>query len=629
MNAKVSTLWQLMRGQRLRYGCAIVSMAAAVSLLYVVPLVIAAVIDGTLPGGKVHEAPQAVLRMLKSIAGERTNRVLLVAGISVIVITALSASLRYLFGRLAAIASESIARQLRNRLYDHLQHVPASYHDKAQTGDLVQRCTSDVDTVRLFYSSQVVEIARAALLMLIGLPLLLSMDWRLALVAFSLLPVIVLFAVIFFTKMQESFKKMDEAEGAMTTALQENLTGIRVVRAFARQDFERKKFREKNGKHRELNMRMYRIMATFWCISDYLCFTQLAIMLIAGAWRASAGTISVGLLVAFLNYEAALIWPVRQMGRILADLGKAMVSLGRIQEILQVSRESSATPEQSEAPLRFEGDIAFDNLSYSHGEKPVLHDVTFSVRAGETLAILGPSGSGKSTIANLLLRLYDYENGSITIDGREIRGLDRKLVRSQFGVVMQEPFLYSKTVRDNIKLGRHDAPDDDAVRAATVAAVHESIEKFEKKYETLVGERGVTLSGGQRQRVAIARALLRDAPILVLDDALSAVDTHTETQILDALKRRHGRRTTLVIAHRLSTLMHADRIIVLEKGRIVQSGTHDALIAHEGLYRRLWQIQSALEEDLSRELETRSTGFQPVNQSSPSPASALRHPTQE
>src|SRR5688500_11885080 len=270
MNAKVSTLWRFMRGQRLRYGCAIAAMAGSVSLLYLVPLVIAAVIDGTLPGGKVHEASQAVLRFLNSVGGGQTGRVLMAAGVAIVVVTTVSVALRYLYGRLAAFASESIARDLRNRLYDHLQHVPVSYHDKAQTGDLVQRCTSDVDTVRLFFSSQVVEIARASILMGIGLPLLLSQDWKLALVAFALLPVIVLFAVIFFTRMQDSFKKMDEAEGAMTTALQENLTGIRVVRAFARQDFDRDKFRARNGPQGARYMKMDRVMALIRSVCDLL-----------------------------------------------------------------------------------------------------------------------------------------------------------------------------------------------------------------------------------------------------------------------------------------------------------------------------------------------------------------------
>jgi ATP-binding cassette subfamily B protein len=281
-----------------------------------------------------------------------------------------------------------------------------------------------------------------------------------------------------------------------------------------------------------------------------------------------------------------------------------MVALGRIQEILGEPEESTPQKPADGLPHRAKGEIAFRDLSFSHGAKEILHGITLTVRAGETVALLGPSGSGKTTLVNLLLRFYDYTNGSITLDGAELKDLDRKYSRSQFGVVMQEPFLYSKTLRDNIKLARHSAADTEAIEAAAMAAVHDSIETFEKKYDTLVGERGVTLSGGQRQRVALARALLKEAPILILDDALSAVDTRTETMILDALKRRRGKETTLVIAHRLSTLMHADKIVVLDHGRIAQMGSHEQLLNEDGLYKKLWQIQGALEDDLTREMGT-------------------------
>jgi ATP-binding cassette subfamily B protein len=296
------------------------------------------------------------------------------------------------------------------------------------------------------------------------------------------------------------------------------------------------------------------------------------------------------------------LWPVREMGRTLTELGKATVSIGRIQEILDVPREADAPQPDKELPARITGDIRIDGVSLSYGEAKILDNVCLHVPAGQTLAIVGPSGSGKSTLIQLLLRLLDYEHGRIELDGMEIRDLSRKYVRGQFGVVMQEPFLYSKSLRENIRLGRHEAPDPEVIEGASIACIHESIEGFDKKYDTIVGERGVTLSGGQRQRVAIARAILRDAPILILDDALSAVDTHTETLILDALKRRRGQHTTIVIAHRLSTLMHADQIAVLEAGRVTQLGTHAELAGQDGLYKQLWQIQTALEEDLSREL---------------------------
>jgi ATP-binding cassette subfamily B protein len=606
---KSRTLWQLMHGQRGRYAAAIAALAAGTLLMYLNPLIVRGVIDGVL-GGRLPQAPPGVVQLMQGLnARWGVGATLACAGAALLAITAAGGGCRYLMGRWSAIASERIARHLRDRLYAHLQHLPMTYHDKAQTGDLVQRCTSDVDTVRLFYKDQVVEIARAVLLIVIGLPILLAVDWKLALLSMAVLPVIVLFAVFFFSRVQGSFKKTDEAEGAMTATLQENLTGIRVVRAFARQEFERDRFRTKNAGHRDLHWKLYKIMALYWASSDFLCFTQMALVLFGGAYRVAMGYTSVGTMVAFLVYAQMFIWPVRQMGRVLTELGKALVSVGRVQEILEVPEETGAERTPQAAPLnreaapRVRGEIVLENVHFAHGTKEVLQDVSLTIPAGSTVALLGPSGSGKTTLVQLLLRMYDYDRGSIRLDGTELKDLPRKYVRSQFGVVMQEPFLYSKTLRDNVKLGRHSAEDAEMVEAATLADIHHTIQSFDKQYDTLVGERGVTLSGGQRQRTALARAVLKDAPVLVLDDALSAVDTHTETTILDSLKRRSGRHTVILIAHRLSTLMHADQIAVMEKGRIVQLGTHDRLVAEDGgLYRRLWQIQSALEEDLREDM---------------------------
>jgi ATP-binding cassette subfamily B protein len=376
-----------------------------------------------------------------------------------------------------------------------------------------------------------------------------------------------------------------------------------VVRAFARGEFEKEKFAQVNGAYRDRWYRLMVIMAWFWSVSDLMCLSQLGIVLVAGSWHIVHGLISFGTFVAFWMLVNQFLWPVRHMGRVLSELGKATVALGRMQEVLDAPAEGHE-PDALVGRDRSAGHLRFENVTFAHGEEaPVLREISFEVAPGRSLALLGPSGSGKSTIINLLLRLYDYDRGRIELDGREIRQLPRKYVRAQVGVVMQEPFLYSRSLRDNIKLGRFDADDEEMFAAAQAACISGSIEQFDHGYDTEVGERGVTLSGGQRQRVCIARALLKDPPILVLDDALSAVDTRTESMILGALRQRAGRHTTIVIAHRLSTLKAADEILVLDHGQIIQRGRHEELVDRPGLYQRLWEIQSSLAEDLRSEME--------------------------
>ena len=603
--SKYVVLWQLMADQKWRYLAAIGMMAVASMAMLVPPWIIGQTINYVL-GEKELVGPGFLVRFLESLGdkfwwGEHL-------WLCVIVIAAfavLAGGTSFLKDRWAALACETIARRLRNRLYDHLQRLPCAFHDKSQTGDLVQRCTSDVETVKGFVGGQTIEVARMLIILLAMLPFMISLSGKLTIVAMSLMPLVLVVSTIFFKYVRRTFRKADEAEGAMTAVLQENLTGIRVVRAFARQEHERAKFAVKNAAQRDMYLKMRNLMAWYWSSTDLLCHLQNVLLVVIGAYWVMGGTVTVGTLFTFIAYENMIIWPMRGMGRLLTNLGKTTVSLERLEEILEQPAETAArdADEQRGAGVspadRSTGAISVRNLTFSFdGQTNVLEDVSFDVAPGQTLAILGPSGSGKSVLIHLLLRFYEYRQGSIRVGGTELRDLDRHDARTQFAVVLQEPFLYSKTLRDNIRLGHGVAVQEQIESAAHSACVHESIMEFDEKYDTLVGERGVTLSGGQRQRVALARAMVRDGTILLLDDCLSAVDTRTETRILSALRTRHAHRTTVVISHRLSALRQADQILVLDRGKVAQRGTHDELLAQEGLYAQLWRIQNSLEDDL-------------------------------
>ncbi|MEM7101281.1 MAG: ABC transporter ATP-binding protein [Pseudomonadota bacterium] len=599
-NSNYAGLWQITEGERVRYLGAVFAMGLTNICMFGAPIIGGHAID-VIHLNDITHADSILAWVTQTLFGEATQTSYLwVAALASIAITAVGGIFLYGRGRLAALASERIARRLREALYARLHAIEAGFYDTADTGDLVQRCSSDVETLRVFLVSDVIEIGRAIMLVLCLVPVLFSIHTTLAWLSLVMMPFLTIGAYIFFQKVKIVFEQTDESEAAMTATLQENLTGIRVVRAFARQDHEIDKFGQRNADFREKNKRLIELMGYYWSISDFFAMTQMGIVLFAGGYFALQGSITIGDLFIFMTCESIVIWPVRQLGRVLTDSGKAVIALGRVNHILTEPEESTGfVPPHGRA----RGDIQARQLQLNYGSAQVLTDFNIDIPAGETLGIVGPPGSGKTTFIRALLGLYPYKGGTLTIDGEEISSLDRKWLRHQIGVVLQDPFLYSRTISANIAVGRPNAPAEEVEMACREAALLDSIRSFPAGFDEMVGERGVTLSGGQRQRLALARALLKDPPVLVLDDSLSAVDTGTEADILGALRQRRGRATTLVIAHRLSSVMDADRILVMDQGRCVQLGTHDQLKQEPGIYQRLCVIQGALDRQITEEVK--------------------------
>ncbi|MEI6603257.1 MAG: ABC transporter ATP-binding protein, partial [Clostridia bacterium] len=416
-----------------------------------------------------------------------------------------------------------------------------------------------------------------------------------------LLPVMFFVTFFSFRKMASIWKAYEEAEAAMLTTIQENISGVRVVKAFGAQGFEARRFEEANAGFAKALLRINKPMAIFWSLSDLVTLSQYAVILIAGTLFAINGWITVGVFVSFLTYSFMLFWPVRHLAQLFVNMGQTAVATKRISEILDYPEE---TNEPGSAQPEIHGAITFENVSlyYEGSQNPILRDLSFKIEKGQTIGILGATGSGKSSIVHLLLRFHDYE-GSIKIDGNELTSIDRKWIRQKISVVLQEAFLFSKSIKENILFGDHEASEEKIHSTSRITSIHESIESFEHRYETVLGERGITLSGGQRQRIAITRTLLRDSAILVFDDSLSAVDMQTDAVIRDELKKHRQELTKIFISHRITTLSNADQILVLEDGKITQQGTHAELLAQEGLYRRVCVLQGILDEEVSAHAE--------------------------
>lgn len=578
---------------------ALIATIMMVIIGFLTPLLLSEIVDSIL-GSEPFTMPDFLMNPINDLGGRdflRQN--LWIPALALILMNVVNGVFTFIKGRSSAIASENIARKLRNDLYRHLQHLPFAYHVKAQAGELIQRCTSDVDTIRRFLAVQVMEVVNTVLMVVIAMGILLPRSVPITLYSLILVPPLFVFATWFFKMVHKSFEVADEADGVLNAVLQENLSGVRVVRAFGQQEREVEKFDRVNNDLRKKNLRLNELLAIYWGGGDAISMTQTLLTLVVCIIYACNGWITVGTLIVFTSTLGMLLFPIRQLGRTLSDAGKAMVSMKRVQAILH---EEAEPDEPNALKPDLHGDIVFDHVSFAYPDDNVLvlRDVSFTIPAGKTAAVLGGTGSGKSTMMYLLQRLYAPTSGKITIGGVDIQQIDRKYLRAHVGLILQEPFLYSKSIRENVGIT---APEQEAERiehAADIASASGFIAKADKGWETVVGERGVTLSGGQKQRIAIARTLLKDNNILIFDDSLSAVDTETDAQIRAALRHEQKDVTTLIISHRVTTLSQADLILVLENGQITQQGTHAELCSQPGLYQRINSIQNALEEELTQ-----------------------------
>ena len=559
----------------------------------IIPQIIRISIDNVIGGASTENLARPVQDLIAAFGGTAAlKQRMWILALAVVAVAVVNALARYFFRVSNARATETLVKTMRDTLFSHIERLPFQWHMSNHTGDIIQRCTSDIETTRNFISEQMTNLIRIVILLAMSTVFMFSMHVPLTFIALAPVPVVLWYSLFFHRKFRKGFEQCDENEGRLSAMAQENLTGVRVVRAFGREKYERERFEKHNEFYTSLWVRLGRLMSFFWASADVLSGLQIMLVVVFGVLFCLRGSMTSGEYIAFISYNGMLVWPVRMLGRMISEMSKAGVGIDRIGYIMDAEEEKD--PEGALTPP-MDGDIVFDHVTFAYENGPeMLHDVSFTIPAGTTLGILGGTGSGKSTLMYLLDRLYPLpaDSGKITIGGTDIADISLEHLRQNIGIVLQEPFLFSRTLRDNLGIATADLDEaglDEAVRAA---CLDETVRSFTRGYETFVGERGVTLSGGQKQRAAIARTLTRKTPIMIFDDSLSAVDTETDAKIRAALEKRFGSATIILISHRITTLSRADRVLVLDHGRVSQLGTPEELSSQPGLYREIENIQS-------------------------------------
>ena len=545
------------------------------------------------------QLPNFLLEIFKK--GDTVLDIILMVSLSMIILQAIRSVLRFIDNYMQGALAQYIAHRLRTRLYKHICNLPFSYHKNSDVGDLIQRSTSDIDQVANFVAQQVPNFIGIFVTVGIGAYQVGKISLTLMWVSLIIVPITAISSVVYFRYCNKKFDEIEKVESDMTTIIQENVNSARVVRAFSNEKYEFDKMDKANLKYTKKNEKFNTVMAAFWGVSDFTVFLQYAATVFTGIMLAKDGALGGADIIAAMLLMNMLVWPMRGLGRIVASFGKANVAAKRIGEIFDMESEFNINGDKKP---EITGDIEFKNVSFKFDDtnSSLLNDISFKIKAGSTVALVGKTGSGKSTICNILVRFLQYSSGHVYINGVELNDIDKKYLRKNVKYVLQDPFLFSRTVYENIAISDPTVSEDKVVLAAKEAAIHNEVIKFDKGYKTIVGEKGTTLSGGQKQRVAIARMLIDASPVIIFDDSLSALDTETDVLIRKALKEKDSKQTMIIITHRTTTAKEADLILVLDEGKIAQSGTHDELKDIPGLYKELWGIQGELERQFEEVL---------------------------